>query len=302
MLGPAHRAGAAANAYYRANPVKYDLVDRRCIVTGASSGIGKEVARNLAYFGATVVLACRDRDRGSVALQEIANDSGNDRVTMLQLDVSSRASLRAFVKNVTAGGPVHVLVNNAAVMCRERRVGIDGFEQTWATNVLGYFALSNLLLPAMRRAAPGRIVHVASTYARGLDLGDVQFERRRWAGMAAYAASKQADRMLAWRLAEIAARDAISVHACHPGAVGSGLFREQPNWMTRLMRLGSGWALKSAAEGALTPTFVAADPEVASQTGRWWVDRRARPCPFAADKAQLEALWRVCAEQAQCDA
>ena len=101
------------------------MVDRRCIVTGASSGIGKEIARNLAYFGASVVLACRDRDRGSATLHEIVTDSGNENVTMMQVDLGHRQSIRAFVKNVTAGGPVHVLVNNAAVLCADRRVSPD---------------------------------------------------------------------------------------------------------------------------------------------------------------------------------
>ncbi|MBK8240733.1 MAG: SDR family NAD(P)-dependent oxidoreductase [Deltaproteobacteria bacterium] len=282
--------------------MKYDMVDRRCIVTGASSGIGKEIARNLAYFGASVVLACRDRDRGSATLHEIVTDSGNENVTMMQVDLGHRQSIRAFVKNVTAGGPVHVLVNNAAVLCADRRVSPDGIEQTWATNVLGYFALTNLLLPTLRRSGPARVVNVASTFARGLQLDDVQFERRKYSGMAAYAASKQADRMLAWRLAELTVNDDVSVHACHPGAVGSGLFREQSGWFGRLIRMGQGWALKSPNAGALTPTFVAADPTVAAESGRFWIDRAPRPCPFARDRAALLELWRICVEQTQCDA
>jgi len=284
--------------------VKYDMGDRRCVVTGASSGIGKEIARNLAYFGATVVLACRDRERGSAALQEIVHDSGNERVTMLQVDVSSRASVRMFVRNLTAGGsPVHVLVNNAGVVCHTQETTADGFERTWATNVLGYFMMSAMLLPTLRRSGPARVVNVASTYAGGLDLDDVQFERRRYDAMAAYRQSKQADRMLAWRLAEICRGDAITVHACHPGAVDTALQRPAPTgWLQRLLGAGRRVGLKSPAEGAVTPTFVAAAPEVGDSTGKLWIDGAAVPCQFAAATDGLAALWRLCAAQSHCDA
>lgn len=284
--------------------VKYDLVDRRCVVTGASAGIGKEVARNLAYFGATVVLACRDRERGSAALQEIVADSGNERVTMLQVDVSSRASVRAFARNATAGGaPIHVLVNNAAIMTPTRTTSVDGIESTWATNVLGYFAITNQLLPSLRRGAPSRVVNVASTYAGGLVLRDVEFTSRKYDGMAAYRQSKQADRMIAWRLAEICRRDMVSVHACHPGAIDTGLMRTtSQSWLGRLMGASRRATLKTPAQGALTPTFCAAAPEVGEQTARFWIDNTPQPCKFAANGEEIAALWRLCVEQTGCDA
>lgn len=284
--------------------MKYDLVDRRCVVTGASTGVGKEIARNLAYFGATVVLACRDRARGSAALDEIVRDSGNERVTMLQLDVASRASVRAFVRNLTAGGsPVHVLVNAAAVLRPTRELVPDGIERTWATNVLGYFAVTNMLLPTLRRAAPSRVVHVASTYAGGLDLRDVQFETRRYDGMTAYRQSKQADRMIAWRLAEICRRDMVSVHACHGGNVDADGARTRPaGWLARLLRAGRSVAARSPAQDALTPTFVAAAPEVSEASGRFWIDNEVAPCKFATDGDQIASLWRLCVEQTGCDA
>jgi retinol dehydrogenase 12 len=282
--------------------VKYDLVDRRCVVTGASTGIGKEIARNLAYFGATVVIASRDRERGSAALQEIVADSGNDRVSFMQVDVASRASIRSFVRNLTAGGsPVHVLVNNAAVIPAERKLSPDGIELTWATNVLGYYAITAQLLPTLQRCGPARVVMMSSTYARGLELDDVQFERRSYDGMDAYAQSKQADRMLAWRFAQLADAAAVSVHACHPGTIASELFRDQHGLLRVMMGLGRSLFMKTVREGALTPTFVAADPSVAEQTGRFWIDRAAVPCKFARDDAEIAGLWKLCAEMALCE-
>ena len=282
--------------------MRYDLVDRRCVVTGASSGIGKEIARNLAYFGATVVLACRSREKGGAALEEIVADSGNDRVSLMLVDVSSLASVRAFAKNIVAGGsPLHLLVNNAACVANTRRTSVDGFELTWATNVLAYFALTNLLLPVLRKSAPARVIHVASTYARGLDLADVQFEKRRYTGLRAYAQSKQADRMLAWRLAAMLPATEVSVHACHPGLVASGLYREQKSWLQRVLGLGS-WLMKNEREGALTPTFVAADPEVQTPSGRFWIDRAPVPCEFMTQQDDIRALWRLCADMSKTDA
>jgi NAD(P)-dependent dehydrogenase (short-subunit alcohol dehydrogenase family) len=282
--------------------VRYDLVDRRCVVTGASSGIGKEIARNLAYFGATVVMACRDRTKGGAALEEIVADSGNDRVSLMLVDLGSLASIRAFARNLVAGGsPVHVLVNNAAIVSDKRQTSPEGIELTWATNVLAYFALTNLLLPSLRKSAPARVIHVASTYARGLDLGDPQFEKRRYSGLRAYAQSKQADRMIAWRLAALLPANEVSVHACHPGLVASGLYRQQAGWLRRALGLGR-WLMRSEREGALTPTFVASDPDVQTPTGRFWIDRAAVPCEFASRQDELRALWRVCADMSKTDA
>jgi NAD(P)-dependent dehydrogenase (short-subunit alcohol dehydrogenase family) len=282
--------------------VRYDLVDRRCVVTGASSGIGKEIARNLAYFGATVVMACRDRTKGGAALEEIVADSGNDRISLMIVDLSSLASIRAFAKNLVAGGsPVHVLVNNAACVAHVRRTSVDGMELTWATNVLAYFALTNLLVPSLRKSAPARVVHVASTYARGLDLGDVQFEKRRYSGLRAYAQSKQADRMIAWRLAGLLPAAEVSVHACHPGLVASGLYREQGGWLRRMLGLGS-WLMKTEREGALTPTFIAAEPDVQSPSGRFWIDQAPVECEFAKRPDDIRALWRLCADMTKTDA
>ena len=282
--------------------MKYDLVDRRCIVTGATSGIGKEIARNLAYFGGSVVLACRNRDKGSQTLQELAEDSENDRLTVMQVDMSSLESIRNFVRQVTAGNaPVHVLVNNAGIVSDERETSTNGYELTWATNVLGYFALTNLLLPALARSTPSRVVNVASKFAGGLDLDDLEFERRRYRGSAAYAQSKQANRMLSWGLHRHLTGKNISVHACHPGGVATPIYDGLGGLTGALVRLGRNLFLKTPARGAITPTFLAADPEVQHQSGQFWIDRKPVPCKFAEDP-RIDELWARCVEMTRTDA
>jgi retinol dehydrogenase-12 len=278
--------------------VKYDLVDRRCVVTGATSGIGKEIARNLAYFGATVVIASRNRDRGSATLQELVDDSGNDRLTMMEVDLSSFESVRAFARRVLSAGPVHVLVNNAGMLSSERVTTADGHEMTWATNGLAYFMLANLLLPSLQKNGPARIVNVASRFAGRLRVDDLDFEKRRFSGSQAYAQSKQANRMLSWGLANRISGD-VSVHACHPGAVSTGLHRGQSGLWRGVYGLVQRF-YRSPAEGAMTPTYLAAAPEIHTQGNQFWMDQKPVPCKFR-DAERIDALWSKCVEMTRTD-
>jgi len=280
--------------------VKFDLVGRRCIVTGASSGIGKEVAKNLAYFGATVVLACRDLDRGSAVLQQIAEETGNDRLSLHLIDVKAPASIRGFVRQVTSGGaPVHVLVNNAAVVS-ERRIELPGGrELTWATNALSYFLLSNLLIPTLKSSGPSRIVNLASAHAGGLDATDLDFRTRKYSGWHAYIQSKQANRMLTWALASRLVGTDISIHACDPGLTATRLHEGLGGWRGRLARWGRAF-MKSPAQGALTPTYLAAAPEVHAHTNHFWIGTRRHTCRFRRTD-EVEALWHRCVEMTGVD-
>lgn len=279
--------------------MKFDLVDRRCIVTGASSGIGKEIARNLAYFGATVVLACRSRERGSAALQEIAEDSGNDRLTLLPLDLADPDSIRGFASQVTTrNAPVHVLVNNAATYRETRETTAAGRELTWATNALGPFMLSNLLAPSLIAAAPSRVVNLASKLAGGLDVNDLDFERRSYSGTKAYKQSKQANRMLTWgyqqRIGHI-----VSANACHPGGVNTRIYDNLSGVAAAVMKVGRRF-MKTAAEGARTPTRLAADPELGNLRAEFWIDEAPAKCKFR-DRAAIDALWAKCVAMTQTD-
>ena len=274
--------------------MKFDLVDRRCIVTGASSGIGKEIARNLAYFGATVVLACRSRERGSAALQELVEDSGNDRLSLLPLDLADPESIRGFVHQVTVGGnPVHVLVNNAGTFVQTRQTTTYGREVTWATNALGPFALTNLLSESLSKSGSGRVVNVASKLAGGLDLEDLEFEKRKYSGVKAYKQSKQANRMLSWALQTRIGND-VAVTACHPGGVNTRIYDNLSGFGGAVMSVGRR-LLKTPAEGARTPTRLAADPDLGNLRAEFWVDEAATTCRFR-DPTAIDALWARCVE------
>lgn len=278
-----------------ASPLDFALHDRTAVVTGASAGIGKEIARDLARMGATVVLACRSAERGEAARHEIAVTTGSTRLEVMTVDVSSRASIRRFAEALGSRHPrLQVLVNNAGIWSQKRRESADGVELTWATNVLGCFLTTELLLGLLRAGAPSRIVNVASILARDLDLGDVELRRRAYSGITAYAQSKQADRMWTWALARRLQGTGVTANAMHPGGVSTGLFRKAGGLLGLAASAFMKLTARTPQEGADTASWLASSPEVEGKSGAFWIDRQERPCRFR-DEAAEEALYELCA-------
>ena len=273
-----------------------DLSGKTCLVTGAAAGIGKEVARSLARAGATVVLACRDAARGEAARAELAAAcGGRGNLELLEIDLSLASSIAAAARAFLGShARLDVLVNNAGVWERERSLTAEGVEATWATNQLGYHRLTAALLGLLKVSAPARVVNVASEYARGLDLDDPEFSRRPFDGAAAYAQSKQANRMWTWALARRLEGTGVSANAMHPGGVRTRLWRRHDG-----TALGWGVAAylrlfgRTPEQGADTASWLASSPEAAGRTGLFWKDRRERACPFRGLAAE-ERLWALC--------
>jgi NAD(P)-dependent dehydrogenase (short-subunit alcohol dehydrogenase family) len=274
-------------------PVRADLSGRTCLVTGASAGIGLATARELARLGARVVMAVRDPEKGERARRSVMGATGRE-VEMAVVDLARQESIRRFARDVSARHPrLDVLVNNAGIWSERRRVSPDGIELTWATNVLGYFLATELLLPALLAAGSARVVNVASQLAGDLDLGDVQFERRPWSGRTAYAQSKQADRMLTWALARRLDGTGVAANAMHPGFVATEIFGKGGGLVSLASSLYSKVRAKRPEEGADTVVWLAASPDVEGRSGRFWIDRQERRCRFR-DEAGEEALWELC--------
>ena len=277
-------------------PLDVDLSGRVALVTGANSGMGKETARELARMGAHVVLGCRSLERGEAAAEEIRRTTGRVEVSVMQVDLSSLASVDAFATRFRGHHPrLDMLVNNAAASLRERQLTPEGFETHWATNVLGPHLLTTLLVPALEASDAGRIVTVSTLAAGGLDMSDTQYERRRFNGVAAYRASKQAARMLTWALAERLHGTAVTVNAVNPGYVLTDLTRSAGG-MVKLLVTVTSFAAKSPLEGADTAIWLAAGPDVAGISATFWNKRREVRCTYR-DPVAVDGLWSLVEEQ-----
>lgn len=268
------------------------VICKRAIITGATSGIGKEIAHQLAGSGADVVLACRDADRGKRTAQEISARSGMTRPAVMVIDTSSQNSIRQFADDYRQRyGSLDVLVNNAGVLRPGREVSVDGYELTFATNVLGYYLLTRELVDALRASTFARVINVASVYASDVDLDDLQFERRPYEGMRTYAQSKACDRMLSWAFARRLQPDGVTVNAVAPGLVlETALYRDLPAEMRHYLEQQPS---RTIAEGADCAVWLATSPDVAGVTGRFYDQRAEVDCQFRDVDAE-EKLWDVC--------
>ena len=270
------------------------MKDKLVVVTGPTSGIGKEIGAQLAAQGAEVVLACRDPAKGQATREEITRRTGSKKLSVMQVDTSSQSSIRDFAKSFkTARSRVDVLVNNAGINSRTRRQSADGIELTFATNVLGYHLLTHELLDLLKASTPARIVNVASTYAGNLDLDDLQFQRRRYDPIKAYQQSKACNRLLTWALARRLEGSGVTANAMSPGLVQTGLYRETPVPIRLLLRVIGLFHGRSVEQGADTAVWLASGLAAAGTSGKFFELRRELPCQFR-DRDTEEKLWAAC--------
>lgn len=267
------------------------LKGRRIVITGPTSGIGREIATGLASLGAELVLACRDVGRGEQTARDISRCTHAADVVIMPVDVSSQNSIRQFAREYRDRfSGLNVLVNNAGIIRSDRESSADGIELTFATNVLGYFLLTLELLDALKVDAPARIVNVASTYASDPDFDDLQFEHRPYDGMQAYAQSKACDRLLTWALARRFQESGVTANAMAPGLVMTDLYRDlSPEARLALEKMGA----RTVPEGADTAVWLASSPEVEGMSGRFFEQRKEIPCEFRNVEAE-ERLWGIC--------
>jgi NAD(P)-dependent dehydrogenase (short-subunit alcohol dehydrogenase family) len=271
------------------------MTGKRVIVTGPTSGFGKEIAAQLAALGAEFVLACRDLGRGERTADEIARRTGAKNCVVMRIDTSNQQSIHEFARQYRERYPrLDVLINNAGIYRPKRQTSVDGIELTFATNVLGYYLLTRDLIDLLRASAPARIVNVASNFASDLDLADLQFEHRAYEGLKAYAQSKACDRMLTWTLARRLEGSGITANAMAPGLVmRTGLLRDAPLSVRLKMHIGSLFLGRSIAQGADTAICLASSAEVEGINGRFFDRRQEAPCKFRNVETE-EQLWSIC--------
>jgi retinol dehydrogenase 12 len=268
------------------------LAGRSCLVTGANSGIGRATAEALAAAGARVVLAGRSAERTEPVLTAIRARGPAVDPEFLQLDVSDLASVRAAAAKVLQGGrPLDVLINNAGVAGTEG-LSRDGFDLTYATNHIGPFLFTSLLLPRLGEAPQGRVVNVASAaHYRVKEMDWSVLERRqapRRSGFVDYAITKLMNIHHAKELARRLEGTRITTYALHPGVVASNIWRALPGALQWVLKL----FMVSNERGASTSLYCATAPELSTVTGRYYdACREKRPSRLADDAAAARELW-----------
>ncbi len=288
---------AARRPSWDAADLDVSMEGRTVLVTGATTGLGAAAAEGFARLGARVCILARDPERGRHAREAIAARTGSADLAVGVCDLSSLDSVREFAARFRAEEPrLDVLVNNAGVLLNERRESVDGIEMTFATNVLGPFLLTNLLIPMLIESAPARIVNVSSggMYSQRIDVDDLQSERVEYDGPRVYARTKRAQVILTELWAERLRDTGVVVHSMHPG------WADTPGVETSLPRFHRVTKpfLRSPQEGADTIVWLGAAPEAARSTGGFWHDRRRRPThrvPWTKESArERELLWERC--------
>lgn len=277
-------------------PIEVDMRGKVCAVTGANSGIGKETALALAHMGATVVLVCRNKGRGTAALEDIKAQSGNDAVSLVVADFSSQQQVREAAAAIQERcDRLDVLVNNAGVTPWERReTAENGLELVFAVNHLAPFLLTNLLLDRLKASAPARVVTVSSGAHRrvSLNFDDLQNEQR-YVPFDVYSQSKLANVYFTYELARRLEGTGVTANCLHPGVVSTALFRHLPPMLGLAVKLARPLLL-TPAQGADMAIYLAASPDVADVSGRYFERREAvESSPISHDVESARRLWEV---------
>lgn len=243
------------------------LTGTKIVVTGANSGIGLETTRYLAAADATVIMACRRRDRADKAVNDIRSTTAKGELIVMELDLGRLASIATFADQLsTTVSSIDVLVNNAGVMALDRGVTEDGFETHFGINHLGHFALTNTILPLLESGGNGRVVNVSSMGHRPgrVDLDDPMYERRRYSRWGAYFQSKLANllftRELERRLRQAGA--STTAVAAHPGTARTELGKLGTSLTNTVMRTFTPVLVRTGVEGAVSQVRAAVDPSI----------------------------------------
>lgn len=277
----------------------WDIRGKRVLVTGATSGIGLESSAVMAKMGARVVLVGRDARKTEACAGEVKARSGNSDVEWLLCDFSKQASIRELADAYRRRfSELHVLVNNAGGVHKKREVTADGIEATWATNHLGYYLLTRLLLDVLRKSAPARIVNVASIAHRRatMDLDDPGFDRGGYQIMRAYGRSKLGNVLFTAELARRLSGTGVTVNCLHPGAVATNIWSGAPTWAKPALAVFGMLAFISVEDGAKTIVHLATTPELETVSGAYFEKNRSvRPATLAQDTGLAARLWDVSA-------
>jgi NAD(P)-dependent dehydrogenase (short-subunit alcohol dehydrogenase family) len=264
------------------------LTPKTILITGATDGIGKQTALELARQGHHILVHGRSAERGSQVVREIQNSTKISRIEFLRADFASLAEVKQLAQEVQERYPrLDILLNNAGVFMTTRTLTRDGFETTFQVNHLAHFLLTNLLLDKLKASAPARIIHVSSGTHRSaaMEWDNLQGEKH-YGGYDAYSRSKLANILFAYALADRLQGTSLTSNALHPGVIG-----------TKLLRAGWGGGGTNASGGAKTTVYAATAPELETVSGHYLDNRRvSESSPISHDKQLQKKLWDVSAQ------
>jgi len=273
------------------------MVGQYIVITGGNAGIGKATATALAKMGASVLITSRSADKAQQAVEAIRKASGNEQVNYVTVDLSSLASVREAATAISAQMPqIDVLINNAGCYFSDLQLNAEGIEMQFATNHLGHFLLTNLLMPNLKAAGKARIINLSSIAhksTRKLDLNDLNYTNDRYDGWKSYSRSKFCNILFTNELARTLEGTGITANAVHPGGVRTEIAEKNANWYTKL-----GWILAkplmiTVEDGAKTSIHLASSASVETETGGYWVQRKRYHSNRPSQDPQLaKALWK----------
>jgi NAD(P)-dependent dehydrogenase (short-subunit alcohol dehydrogenase family) len=267
-----------------------------CLITGATSGIGLETAKQLARLGATVIVVGRNASKGAMVVSQLRQQTGNAQIEFMHADLSSQKEIRALAEQFKRKyARLDVLVNNAGIVKIFRAESVDGIEMTWAVNHLAYFLLTNLMLDVLNASAPARIVNVSSAmhWQARIHFNDVEFKRG-YNPLTTYCHSKLANIMFTYELARRLEGTGVTANALHPGGVRTNLLASNGWFFRWIAQPIFNLHAVSVEEGAQTSVYLATSSEVEGVTGKYFVRCQPRPSsPASYDESAQKKLWEV---------
>ena len=276
-----------------------NLENKVCLVTGATNGIGLEAAKALNNMGAEIVFIARNNEKAEKLKEDLLSDSGKQ-ATSIIADLSLQSEVkRAADEFLSLNKPLHILLNNAGIMNRERNETSEGFDEVFSVNHLAYFSLTLMLIEKMKNTGGGRIVNVASMgyrFVKEMNFEDLQSEED-YKPFKVYGQSKLANILFTRSLASKVKNNNITVNCLHPGYVDTGIgLNNKGSFVRLLMNLGRPFA-KKTDKGAETSIYLCVSPEVEAVTGEYFVDCKIEELLGAAkSEEQAERLWSISSE------
>ncbi|XP_049913141.1 retinol dehydrogenase 12-like [Epinephelus moara] len=271
------------------------LDDKTVVITGANTGIGKETAIDLAKRGAKVIMACRDMEKAQAAVKEVIENSGNENVVCMKLDLADSKSIREFAEAINKDEPkLNILINNAGVMVCPYGKTADGFEMQIGVNHFGHFLLTYLLIDLIKKSAPARIVTVSSmAHSWGsINLEDINSEKS-YNKNSAYSQSKLANILFTRSLAKRLEGTGVTTYSLHPGVVQTELWRHLSGPQQFFMKMASPFT-KNSSQGAQTSIYCAVELSLEKETGGYYSDCAPANCSAAGkDDVLAEKLWEL---------